>query len=255
MKVLVGGSTVLDFTTNNHRGNPSKASFLWWIENHLASVKVHAAGQLAVFRALRAYLDREPMGSLSDSSDSVDTVVEFFGGSGIGPAIIQSLFHPVQHRAYDIDPECVAHLLSQRFSSRLEVVEADAKEAMLAERPSDLAVLDFFSFSAYRISDWRRQLDVVFGLEPRAVQITDTSLARLPLQRERYSEALGVEVTDAPSYLQAFSDKFHRDYGYSAIAAAYREFACLMLVPSKVPNPVVLTKLDKQAGDEAVQTW
>lgn len=244
MKVLVSGATVLDFSANSHGGNLSKTSFLWWIANHLDSVKVHAAGQLAVYRSLRAY-----------SVDSIDSVAEFFGGSGIGTAIIQSLFQPSRHRAYDIDPECVAHLLSQRFSARLEVVEADARQAMLSEGPVDLAALDYFSFSAYRIGDWRRQLDVVFGLEPRAVQITDTSLARLPLQRERYSEALGSEVTDAPSYLQAFSDKFHRDYGYSAIAAAYREFACLMLVPSKTPSTVALTKLDKRAGDEAVQTW
>ena len=238
-----------------------KASFLYWVNEHFPAVQVHGAAQLHVYQELKKQIP----------DINVDTVVEFFGGSGIGSGIIQGLFKPAKHYVYDKDSQCVTHLQAQKFTHACEIWQGDAKEAMLDEATYDyglssnyIIACDFFSFSAYRIPEWDRQFEAIFALEPLAVQITDTSIARLHLQRERYAKVLGREFTTTEGYLNAFSDYMWEHYNYVATDVAYREFACFMFRPAEglyrdrvresLREPK-LRKLKQEDGKVAVMEW
>ena len=244
--MLVAGKYSLDFLET--RQSDDKKSFLWWVTNHLNSVRIHSAAQLEVFKALHRSLKPE---------DSIESVVEFFAGSGIGSAIIQGLFKPTVHRAYDLDPQCTDHLRAQKnLADRIEVVEADAEVTMLNTPAADLQVCDFFKFTPLRMLDWKPQLDAVFARNPKAVQITDTSLAYLHIWKSRYAELLGYPFTNPAEYLTAYSHRFFDDYGYRVLAAAYgSQFACMMLVPATEYQPPELLRLNKDDGLHAVQLW
>lgn len=218
-----------------------KTSFMWWTVNHLASVRVHVAAQLHVYKALARH------------TDSIDYVTEFFGGCGFGTAMVQGIFHPEEHNVIDLDQACVDHIAAQGFGAGVSVGQGDAKQAMLRPVKSDLIVCDFFSFTAHQMKDWRPQLDNLFKSSPKAIQITDTSLARLHLQRERYATALGHEFGTAEEYLLAYSERFREDYGYSLLAAGHREFAAMMFVPSDEVASPNIKHLSVVEGNEAVQ--
>lgn len=259
MRLLINQAWPLEFPDEYDEGD--KTSFLYWVHHHFPAVQVHAAAQLYCYKDLRDLI----------KTPKISTVVEFFGGSGIGTTIIQRLFEPQLHCVYDIDPACVKHLQAQEFSDCVDVWQGDAHEVMLEEADYPdyrlhLAACDFFSFSAYRIPEWREQFDAIFAKKPYGVQITDTSIARLPLQRKRYAEALGRDFTTTPEYLMAFSNWIWEHYGYVATSIAYREFACYMFAPyeSKVWSPEEerdnpyhprIYKLTQEDGNVAVMKW
>jgi len=238
-----------------------KMSFLYWVKEHFPAVQVHGAGQLYVYKALKRYIEIYPQ--------SIDRVYEYFGGSGIGSSIIQGLFRPVYHAVYDIDPLCVEHLRRQKFSCKLHIRQADAKVAMLEDMHDpaiapDLVAWDSGNSTALYMGQWQEQLDGVFAQHPKAVQMTDISLARLHLQRKRYSEILGRDFKNGPEYLLALADWVYERYQYRPLAMAYREFACMMYVPTTVPWSAdrqarawepEMYHLTKSDGEVAVMAW
>ena len=218
-----------------------KTSFMWWTMKHLSSVRVHIAAQLHVYKALARH------------TKEINAVTEFFGGCGFGTAMVQGIFQPAGHDVIDLDVNCVNHLQRQGFFGEVNVNQGDAKDAMLLPLHADLLVCDFFSFTPVRIPEWKPQLDNLFASNPKAVQITDTSLARTHLHRGRYGIALGETFQTRDEYFNAWNHWAQREYGYNLLAAGYREFAAMMFVQEEVSHPQVkhLTSVD---GNEAVQS-
>ena len=242
MRITIEGAPALECVESDYEDS-NKTSFLYHVSRHFGTVQVHGAAQLLAVKYLQQRQDEL----------GIKSVVEFFGGVGIGTAIIQKVLRPESHIVYEIDDVCINHLKNQAFADRITVEMRDAKEAML-DSTADLMYLDFFSFSAYRLKDWRRQLDAVFFSEPTAVEITDTSIARLPLQKERYAKALGRTFDGREDYAMAFSDKITREYGYKLAYYAYRENACMVFLPKdKVVAPTEFRRLNQTDGDMSVQ--
>ena len=247
MNLLIDGKWRINLEgLDERKGKEHEDSFLYWVKNHYASVQGHIAGQLKVFnRQLDNY-----------STERIETINEYFGGSGIGTTILQKSFNPVSNHTWDIDPLCIGNLkeLEKRFPN-LTVMTGDAKETMLSSYVADFEVLDFNRFSPVKIGAWKRQLDSVIQKQPKAMYLVDTTMSKVPLLRDVFSKALNYDVTDRETCIAGYGSYFWNVYGYVVDYAAYSNFACMLLKPATKFRFPILDKITKTDGMGALQTW
>lgn len=219
-------------------------SFLYWIKTHYASVQGHVAAQVKAMEQLTA------------TGLQINSINEYFGGSGIGTVILQNVFNPTHHNVWDIDPLCVSNIkvLESRFPG-LVVNEGDANITMLEAKKADIEVMDFFRFSPAKLKVWHKQLGAVFDRNPKAIWITDTAMGRVPLLREVFSSYLGFNVTNRESCITGYGHYFFKTFGWVVDYAAYSNFVVMVLLPAQEFRSPVLHKLTRQDGMRALQSW
>jgi hypothetical protein len=161
-----------------------------------------------------------------DQPEGFTTIREYFGGIGAHALMLEQLFSPVKHVVNEYSPEAVRHL----ESLGLDVQQSDAYN-LDAAGVADLAVLDFGDLTAWKASqpDRAALLDLVFGLKPKAVTITDIAARYLHLQKKHYEPILGKGTCDTyEDYLQAFALHLQERYGYVLLEGNYTRWSCVM---------------------------
>ena len=181
-----------------------KESFMYWALKKPAFAQAHAARQFHIFNTLK-HLYVKP----------IKSVEEFFGGVGMGTGIVQKLFQPESHVVYEIADECLEHLQRQAFSGALDVRYGDAEQTTLGAAYADLFIFDAPSFNPLRLAEWAPQLDHLFGLDPIAIYMNDTSFWSRHLHKERFGKALGkASLENDRDYVMAYSEYMFERYGY-----------------------------------------
>ena len=169
---------------------------------------------------------------------AVRSVVEYFGGVGIFSTIVQQLFHPSQHWAFDIDPDCVAQL---QTIPGMVAASGDAHETM-GSIQADLVVADFAVCTLRTIDEW--PWSRVVALHPRYIVVSDTALRRLGLHRALYSRIAGSTVFSPEDYYRAYSKHMWGRYGYSVTRVVHHVYSYLLLEP-RLTTGADITKVSK----------
>ena len=241
MKAVVDHNIFMSFPDPDE--SLDRESFMYWIHKRPAFAQAHAGRQLSVFTRLKQLME-------------IESVIEFFGGVGLGTGIVQKLFQPKIHRVYEIASECLSHLQEQSFSSRIMVSYGDAGKTMLEADYADLMFCDFPLMNPMRLENWRAQLSHVFGLSPKAIYMNDTSFWSRHLHRERYARPLGKRVLNSDEeYILAYSEKMHSEYGYSIEASAIHHGASFLYVKSKEVLTPTIKRIQKRDAREAMNIW
>tara|TARA_R100000322_G_scaffold139084_1_gene94869 strand:+ start:496 stop:1224 length:729 start_codon:yes stop_codon:yes gene_type:complete len=221
-----------------------KNSFLWWTKNHWSHVQVHIAAQ---FYCLK---------KLDEENIKVESVTEYFGGSGFGSALIQNVLKPEHHVIYDLDDECVEHLEAQPILKSTQISKGDAKETMLGKKHFDLRYADFWRMSAYKLlGEWKQQCDSLFSNNAKAVYMADTSIWSIYLQKQLFENALGCKIESKKEYLNGYSKKIWDTYGYRMSFGAYRDFAAMIFVKDQDYEEPELRHVTVDDGRKTVELW
>ena len=167
---------------------------------------------------------------------AVRSVVEYFGGVGIFSTIVQQLFHPSQHWAFDIDPDCVAQL---QTIPGLAATAGDAHGTM-GTIEADLVVCDFAVCTLRTVNEW--PLIQVTTRRPRYIVVSDTALRRLGLHRALYSRLAGVPVVSLEDYVRVYSKYMWELYGYSVTHVAHHVYSYFLLEP-RLSSGAQITKV------------
>jgi hypothetical protein len=247
MEAMIANAVRLSFSENVQPESLAKTSFMYWAMQRPAFAQAHAARQLYVLNQLNV---------MRPGKGSITTVNEFFGGVGIGSAIVQKLFQPTRHCVFEVDAQCLEHLQRQSFSPGLSVQYGDAVDTMLECGYADLMFCDFPKFNPLDMSGWQAQLDHVFGLRPKAVYLNDTSFWSRHLHQERYAGPLNkAALRSDGEYIMAYSEKMHADYGYAVLAVAIHRGASFLYVPALTVAHPTVTRIKRPAAEEAMRIW
>jgi hypothetical protein len=163
--------------------------------------------------------------------------VEYFGGVGLFSTVVREVLHPREHRAFDLDADCVAQL---RTIPGVEAAQGDAHETM-GTVDAELVVLDFAYATIKHHMDW--PWERVVERAPRFIVFSDTALRRLGLHRALYSKLLGSPVVSHEDYCRAYSRFLWARYGYSVTRVAYHQYSYLLLEPREHSDAIEFTKV------------
>lgn len=205
--------------------------FLDWVVRSPKQSGHHlTAGWLAYASLLSAY-----------GPEDIRTVHESFGGMGAHSLMIQEVFRPERHTIGEYAALGVEHL-RRVLPASVEVRQADAYDDPLVE-PSDLFGVDIPDFTAWRSREGqphRLLFDKLFGMDPKAVVITDISCRYLHLHRQRYESILGKGTCGSyPEYLFALSARLEALYGFTLVRGYYdRWSSVLAYVPDTLKESV-----------------
>lgn len=206
---------------------PTEKWFLDYVVRSPKDAGIHLTAGLLAYQAVdHAYPKR----------NSITTAVEYFGGMGAQSLMIQDLFDPVEHFAYDYSAEAVAHIKAQ--VPGVMALHVDSYDATL-HMPSDLVGLDFGDLTVWKTREGEQHrdlLDRVFAGEPKGVVLTDIACRYLHLHRERYENLLGAgSCATYETYLEALSDRLEALYGYVMVGGFHHRWSTVMaLVPAGV---------------------
>lgn len=169
---------------------------------------------------------------------AIGSVVEYFGGVGIFSTIIQQLFRPPQHWAFDLDSDCVAQL---QTIPGMVAAQGDAHETM-GSIPADLVVCDFAICTLRTVDEWPWAR--VVAHRPRYIVASDTALRRLGLHRALYSRLAGSSVVSFEDYVRVYSKHMWEHYGYSVTRVAHHVYGYFLLEP-RLTTGAIITKVTK----------
>jgi len=211
----------------------------WWFDWAIAAPKHagdHLTCSLRTFEAIAACYDR----------DEIDSIWEPFGGIGAHALMLEELFDPMVHRVADYASEAVEHM--KRVLPPILVEQADAYDGQPIGR-YDLFALDFGDLTVFKAQPGTprgKLLDQVFGLQPKAVTITDIAARYLHLQKRSYEPLLGEGCCDSyEEYLERFSRLLEDRYGYVLLEGNYTRWSTVMaFVPEGVADHGTFHKLD-----------
>lgn len=243
MKALIAGSVILEFADETDVTN--KASYLHWVfrKGNFPYIQAHAAKQFNMLKRLQTLTN-------------IDTIQEFFGGAGMGTGIAQRLFRPKEHYVYERDADCMAHLQQQRFSNNIVLQQGDAKDTMLAAPYADLMYCDFGYFNPTHIPEWQSQLDHIFGLQPKAVCINDSSFWSRHLHKTTYAKPLNKDIlTSTEDYVMAYSEKMLHDYGYAVDSVYIHRGASFLYIPATTLSTPAIYSIHKRQAEEMMVAW
>lgn len=161
--------------------------------------------------------------ALLDGMTHVNSVVEYFGGVGLFATVVQQVLHPLLHRVYDLDGDCVAQLQSL---PQISAAQGDA-HALMGTVKGDLQVLDFPVATIRHHGEW--PWAAVFERRPRYVVFSDTALRRIGLHRALYSGIFGVPVHSHEDYVRAYSRFMWDRYGYRVTMEAHHQYSYMRL--------------------------
>lgn len=161
-------------------------------------------------------------------------VVEHFGGIGMSGAIVENELHPSDHKMFDIDADCIRNA---QHNWGDKAAYGDAKEIM-GTVPADLVILDFPNFTVNKLAEWYEPLKRVFEMKPRYVTLADIANQRIGLHRPLYSRLLEKPIFSPKDYINAFSEKFYKEFGYSIRKASYNNKASFFLLTAEPPIEV-----------------
>lgn len=163
----------------------------------------------------------------------VSSAVEYFGGVGIFSTIIQQVLHPLQHWAFDLDPDCVAQL---RTIQGIQVAPGDAHDTM-GSIPAELVVCDFPVCTLRTVDEW--PWSRVVAWKPRYIVVSDTALRRLGLHRALYSRLSSEAVVSHEDYVRVYSKHMWNRYGYSVTRVAHHVYSYFLLEPVSPTGPSI----------------
>lgn len=204
---------------------PTEKWFLDYVVRSPRDAGIHLTAGLLAYQAVA---DAYPLVQF-------DSAAEYFGGMGAQSLMIQSLFQPGYHVAWDFSAEAVKHIGDQVDVLALQGDSYDPKNY----RQADLVGLDFGDLTAWKTREGeqhRNLLDRVFAGEPRAVVLTDIACRYLHLHRSRYETLLGAGTCGTyEAYLEALSDRLEALYGYVMVGGFHHRWSTVMaLVPAGV---------------------
>jgi len=165
---------------------------------------------------------------------AIHSVVEYFGGVGIFSTIIQQLFQPFEHHAFDLDPDCVAQL---KTLPGIQAAVGDAHETM-GSIPADLIVCDLPVSTLRSIDEWPWVHVAIH--KPRYIVVSDTALRRLGLHRALYSKFAGSTVHSFEDYVKVYSEYMWKHYGYSITHVAHHVYSYFLLEPRAPETPTMV---------------
>jgi len=154
------------------------------------------------------------------------TVVEHYGGVGVGSTVIQHVLRPKSHVIYEIDDQCIEQL--RRHIPRATVRYGNAN-TLMGEIRADILVLDHPYHTVRSHESLGRQWNAVFAQKPLAVVWPDGSARRFHLHRGLYDVALGCAVTTEREYLEAYSELLWKRWGYAIRVAAGHSYTYLQV--------------------------
>lgn len=174
-------------------------------------------------------------------------IFEAFGGLGLLRQTLSQMkkgWEPDIHISHDHSERMIREILS-RFPS-VAAILGDTYELPMPvadPRPS-LFSADFNSFSPLqmdRSKKKRRLIEAMVGRSPTSLQITDSAVFRLHLNRKAYEREWNTKITTPESYLRAVSRWFWERYGYWIDRAAYHRWASYYLLrrTKTFCNPVI----------------
>ena len=170
----------------------------------------------------------------------VQQVHEVFGGIGLMMEVLKELGHsPKWHSTWDHSTRCIEELRRKwPKGAHIQVDSFGTPLPTMLMHPS-LISADFNTFSplrAVRDKKYGRLLDGIFQAQPDWVEITDSAVYRLHLNRPYYSQLFAQEITDVKAYLTATSRWFFLRYGYSIVRAAHHRGASYYLLTRTKPR-------------------
>jgi hypothetical protein len=152
------------------------------------------------------------------------SVIEHFGGVGMTGVIIDAIIEPSSHLIFDIDADCIK-CLKNTWGDNARY--GDAKE-LIGTMYADLVTLDFPNANALHYNEWH--IDRLFnGIHPKYITIADIARQRIGLHRKTYSKFFCKDIQTNEDYMQALSEKFYNEYGYSIRKCAYHIHSFLLL--------------------------
>lgn len=166
------------------------------------------------------------------------SVVEHFGGLGMTGVIIDTLLVPKSHKVYDIDPYCIRQLKSLYGD---DAQYGDAKELM-GKTPAELITLDFPNLNANHYHEW--PMKELFAQEPKYVTVADIAKQRIGLHVDLYTRLFGRKISNNEDYIQALSERWFNDFGYSIRKVAFHIHSFLLVTPG-APGAIEFWKLEK----------
>lgn len=165
---------------------------------------------------------------------AIRSVAEYFGGVGIFSTILQNLFQPTQHWAFDIDPDCVRQLTT---IPGVAAAAGDAKDTM-GSLETDLVVCDFAVCTLRTLGEW--PMARVAAHKPRYIVVSDTALRRLGLHRALYSRHAGEPVVSFEDYVRVYSKHMWQTHGYSITHVAHHVYSYFLLEPRLSSGPKIV---------------
>jgi hypothetical protein len=168
------------------------------------------------------------------AKSGVDSIQEYYGGSGRVTVMMQNLFHPSVHIVNDLDRNCAMHLKS--IAHKYSGLKVTCEDAYYARNEDvDMVVLDFPMFSLitlYRDVHIYRMLERIRDAKPDYIIITDVSPMKMHLNAVSYAKESRYDIVDQTSYFYAFSDIALDMFGYSiSYVVMYHKSAEILLCP------------------------
>ena len=213
-EAILAGKWKLPFHIKLHAENDvelHKRSYIHYLADHqpLVAAKV-AATEWSLKRTL---LDPEKS----------YTSREYLAGVGVMTCIITNMLKLSSQVLGELDAECVEQLRLNDWGVPTEVKHESVIDALQVEDNSDLKFLDFPNSSILQLQKQWKGFENAFNSKPKFVMWTDTSVTYpTSLHGEKYSELLGVKVTNKEEYVLGISQWFYKNFGYSLLRAAFR---------------------------------
>lgn len=213
--------------------------------------KATAGYHLNLFRGYDAAYECWCYEHLTSFLPKQSTVVEWFGGLGIGSIIIQKLLQPWRHVIYEHDKWLCQHLETVPELGPCYVCCGDSYEAE-PEYGGTIHVVDNNSFTIRR---WLKDeqyaafMDKVF-CNSEYVLFTDTAVCIFWPHRERYAQALGTpRITSLADYLHGLSRRVDEHYGQRIVVAATHPRASYLLFAKHGYPFTTIVRPPKEARD------
>ena len=201
---------------------PGDPWFLDWVVREPTMLGKHLAASWEAYSALARTLD------------TVNSVIELFGGIGGQGLMVEELFPDLLiHSVSDYSLGSVAHL--KGVLPGAHVSQMDAYRAVL-DPGWDVVGLDFGDLTARWTLDGEQKrilLDRVFATGPSGVVLTDVAGPYLHLQQGVSERILGDGAgASYPTYLEALQARLEELYGYVVAGGGWhRGSAVMALVP------------------------
>lgn len=171
----------------------------------------------------------------------VGSVLELFGGVGLFGSQARERFPLSCHELWEASEPCAEVLRENLPLARVVVTDS-----MKREVPPDFSLVsaDFNSFTAlkwYRDRDYKDVMDRVFHSGAEWVQLTDSAVSKLHLNKRSYEKAMNLRVESAEDYVHALEGRVFHAYGYGLrYVTRHRNAAYLLFKKDATPKSVPL---------------
>lgn len=175
-------------------------------------------------------------------------VWELFGGIGLFASLVQPLWRNENYTSWDNDSACV-----KMIHAKYPHINARQCDSFNSTPPDkcDIITADFNSFTLLKFvrqPQYYHLVTRIFSLKAQWIQITDSAINKLHLNKSVYSTVLKKEVSTLSDYIAGLTDTIAIPFGYNYTACVYHFGASYILFergkPTLEPIPPYKVKKD-----------